>query len=722
MYGEQVPRQREHGDRENHRSAPGAVRNELAAAVYGPVVQARDITGDIHLHRPASLPPPNQLHPAPRLVGREAEFAQLDALSAAASGGPAVALVTGAAGVGKTALSLGWAHAVRHDYPDGQLYADLRAPSGNDAIGPHSILGDFLHALGVPAELIPGDLAGRAALYRSVTNERRILVLLDDALSAGQVRPLLPASPHSVTLVTSRYRLAGLLLRGARWIYLDRLDVDASIALLAGALGAERVARDRRNAVELAELCMRLPLALSVAAARLAARPAWSLGEMVDALAEEQQRLAALTIGDDMAVRSALDLSYDALDDATARLYRLLGLVPGETFGGDAAAALGGVPRKEARHRLGTLTDANLLTDTAGGRYRFHHALVRLHARQRAEAADPDEERHAALVRLLGWYLATAARAERRLRPYRTGLPRNAEPGPAEVTDFGGPEDALRWLETERDNLRAAIRAAQDHGRPATAWQLADAMWPLFLLRGHHSARLDVEEAGLEAARACRDRRAEGKMLNRLGLSLHGLGRDDEAQQRLEQAYTLWRRLGDKDREAGTLRRLGLVATARGAHDEAVERFLSAFRTYRELGADRKAALALVELADALIAHGHAADAVIHLEQASDLIAAVDDGYNRERIRIALGRAHAATGTPDQARRHLDTALAAMTALGSSVGRAAALEALGELAEATGRDEEAARSYEAALDSLGDHETVTHVRLRSRLDRLGRPV
>lgn len=689
--------------------------------MFGPVVQARDITGDVHLHHTASLPPPNQLPPAPRLVGRDTEFAALDALRAEASGGPAVALVTGAAGVGKTVLSLGWAHAVRRDYPDAQLYADLRAPSGSDAVGPHAVLGDFLHALGVPAELIPGDLAGRAGLYRTVTHERRILVLLDDALSAGQVRPLLPASPSSLTLVTSRYRLAGLLLRGARWVYLDRLDLDASLALLAGTLGAERVAHDRENAVELAELCMRLPLALSVAAARLAARPAWSLGEMVDALAGEQQRLAALTIGDDMAVRSALDLSYEALDEATARLYRLLGLVPGDTFGGDAAAALADITRLEARHQLGSLTDANLLTDTPGGRYRFHHALVRLHARLCAEETDSERARDAAVIRLLGWYLATAARAERRLRPYRTGLPRDAEPRPAETTDFGGPSDALRWLEAERGNLRAAVQAAHRLGRTVTAWQLADAMWPLFLLRGHYAERLDVEEVGLAAAQACGDRRAQGKMLNRLGLSLHGLGRHEEAARRLEQARALWRRLGDKDREAGTLRRLGLVALDRGHHDEAVERFLTAFRTYRELGAGRKAALALVELADALISHDRAADAVIHLEQASDLIANVDDAYNRDRVRIALGRAHAATGDPDRAETELRAALEAMTALDSSVGRATALEALGELAESTGRADRARDLYEQALDALSGTDGTAHARLRTRLSRLRPP-
>ncbi|WP_285773637.1 tetratricopeptide repeat protein [Microtetraspora sp. NBRC 13810] len=697
------------------------MRNEVDGSIYGPLVQARDITGDVHFHRTVSLPPPNQLLPRPRLINRDSVIAELDALRAHDTDTPVTALITGSAGVGKTTLSLSWAHMVRPHYPDGQLYADLGGHAGDEPVSPHTVLGDFLHALGIPAELIPGEFARRAALYRTVTHDRRLFVLLDDAVTAAQVRPLLPASPRSVTLVTSRHRLAGLLAGGAHGVQVDHLDADAGLALLVDVLGEDRVAREPQAAVELVELCVRLPLALRVAAARLAARPNWPLAEMVAALSEEQRRLAALTIGDDMALRASLDLSYRALPPGAARLYRLLSVVPGNTFGGDAVAALAGIPGWEARRLLELLTEANLLTDTAEARYRFHHALIRLHASQEAEAEDPEEVRDGAVQRLLGWYLATAAKAERRIRPHRTGLPRDAESPPAEPTDFGGPEDALAWLAAEHANLGAAVTAAYEHGRPATAWQLADAMWPLLLHLGHRQAeRLAVEEIGVAAARACGDRHAEAKMLNRLGLSLHDLGRFDDATAHFEQARALWEALGERGRSAGSLRRLGWVAATRGEHDTAIGHFLAAAAVYRELGAGRKVALVLTELANVLIAQGRGSDAIHHAEQARTLLDGVDDRYNQGRAQIALGRAHMAKEDRDAATQELRAALETLTELGSATGRAEALTALGELAEHAERHDTARRRYEEALAALGEGDTAAHTRLRLHLNRLDR--
>lgn len=621
--------------------------------------------------------------------------------------------------MGKSALSVAWVHMMSPNFPDGQLYADLRGHSGAGPRSPQEVLGDFLHSLGVPADLIPGEPARRIALYRTVTRDQRVLLLLDDAMTAAQVRPLLPASSMSLTVVTSRYRLAGLLMQGVRGVYVDRFDVEASLALLRDALGSERLEQQHEAASEVVELCMRLPLALSVAAARLAARPSWPLSEMVTALAEEQRTLAALTIGDDVALRSALDLSYRALSPDAARLYRLLSLIPGDRFGGDAVAALAGISKMESRRLLGELTDANLLTDIPDGRLRFHHALVRLHALQLVRAED-SEAQDLAVGRLLAWYLATAACAERRLRPHRTRLPRDAEPPPAEITDFGGPEDALQWLESERANLSAAVSLAHERGREVTAWQLADSMWALFLFMGHHGERVDVEETGLAAARACGDPYAEGKMLNRLGLSLHALGRHDEAVARFEEALAIWRRLGEREREIGSLRRLGLVDAGRGDHDAAIARLTDASVAYQALGADRKTALALIDLAGVLLEQDRGPDAVVHLERARQLLRGVDDAYNRARVGIFLGHAHAGSGDHDRADRELHAALRAMVELGSSEGRAAALEGLGDLAERTGRQGEARRRYEAALETMGQIGSIGYIRIKARLESLGR--
>ncbi|SEG79912.1 Cdc6-related protein, AAA superfamily ATPase [Nonomuraea solani] len=691
------------------------VHNDVTGVVHGPLVQARDVFGGVHFHTAASLPAPSQLPPRPRLVDREAAIAQLDALRAEATDVPLTVLITGPVGVGKTALSLTWAHMIRSDFPDGQLYADLRGHSGAGPASPQEVLGDFLQSLGVPTELIPGELAQRAALYRTVTRDQRVLVLLDDAMTAAQVRPLLPSSSASVTVVTSRYRLTGLLMHGMRSVYVDRFDAEAGLSLLRAALGSDRLEQQHEAASELVELCMRLPLALSVAAARLAARPSWPLREMVAALAEEQRTLAALSIEGDVTIRSALDLSYRALRSNAAGLYRLLSLTPGDRFGGDATAALAGISRMEARRLLGELTDANLLTDTADGRYRFHHALVRLHASQLVEAEDQREARELAVGRLLSWYLATTSCAERRLRPHRTRLPRDAEPPPAEVTDFGGPEDALMWLESERANLSAAVTLAREHGRETTAWQLADAMWALFLFMGHHVERVEVEETGLAAARSCGDPYAEGKMLNRLGLSLNALGRHDEAVARFEGALEIWRRLGEREREVGSLRRLGLVAAARGDHGAAIARLTDASAAFQALGADRKTALTLIDLAGVLMAQDRGPDAVVHLERARQLLSGVDDSYNRARVGIFLGHAHASSGDGNKANQELRAALDVMAELGSSVGRAAALEGLGNLAERTGRRDEARRMYEAALQITGQTESIGHFRIKERL-------
>ncbi|TDE39938.1 tetratricopeptide repeat protein [Nonomuraea mesophila] len=703
-----------------NRNLSEIVHNDVTGVVHGPLVQARDVFGGVHFHAPASLPAPGQLPPRPRLVDREAALAQLNALREDVQDIPLTVLVTGPAGVGKSALSVAWAHMIRSDFADGQLYADLRGHSGTGPASPHDVLGDFLHSLGVPTDLIPGELAQRAALYRTVTQDQRVLVLLDDAMTAAQVRPLLPASQASTTVVTSRYRLAGLLTQGVRGVYVDRFDAESSLALLRDALGNDRLEQQRDAACELVELCMRLPLALSVAAARLAARPSWPLREMVIALTEQQRTLAALTIEDDVALRSALDLSYRVLRSDAARLYRLLSLIPGDMFGDGAAAALAGISRMESRRLLGELTDANLLTDMADGRYRFHHALVRLHASQLAEAEDQSEVRDLAVGRLLGWYLATAARAENRLRPYRTRLPRDAEPPPAEVTDFGGPEDAIEWLESERANLSAAVTLAHERGREVTAWQLADSMWALFLLMGHHLERVKVEETGLAAARSCGDLYAEGKMLNRLGLSLDALGRHDEAVTRFEEALEIWRRIGEKEREIGSLRRLGLVAARRGDLDLAITRLLDVTAAYHTLGVDRKTALALIDLAGVLLAQDRPTDAVIHLERARQLLRRVDDSYNRARVGIFLGHAQATSGDLDKADQELHVALEAMSKLGSSVGQAAALEGLGGLAERTGRWDEARRVYEAALDKIGQDGSIAYIRIKARLDGLDR--
>ncbi|MET8154928.1 tetratricopeptide repeat protein [Sphaerisporangium sp. NPDC005289] len=671
--------------------------NDVSGSLTGPLVQAREIHGGIRVHHGFEpLPPPFQLPPAGILVDREEALAALDSvrMDDQAAGSPRVAVLSGPAGIGKTAVALHWAHRERQAFPDGQLYADLRGHAAGEPVEPAEVLGRFIRAFGISPERIPADAAERAALYQSLVSERRIVVVLDDVLSAAQVGPLLPASAAGMAVVTSRWRLAGLLMRGGRGIRLERLSAEGALDLLRRTLGEDRAEREPDAVRELAELCSGFPLALCVAGARLAARPGWDLAEMADALRHERRRLNALSVEEDITIRATLTLSYRGLSPPeAARVYRLLGLFPGPTFDSRAAAATVGLPRARTRHLLGVLVDANLLDDVPGGHYRFHD-LTLLHARETAEEVDVPAVREETVRRALDWFLHATFAASGAVLPYRRlSAPEPAYP-PAEPLAFNGRDEALDWLENEFANVRAAARAAFELGAFQTAWRMVDAIWPLFLYRGHRAERLAVDRLGLEAARACSDVRAEAKMLNRTGLALRDLGRPEEAAEDFREALRIWRRLGDAQRVAGGLRRLGLVERDLGHLDRALTLFGEALERHRSLDESRKAALTLCDIGQTLIAEGRAAEAVAPLTEALHLLTAQADPHNEARALILLGRAEAADG--GAAARLLTRGLRLMRDIGSATGELQALRALGDLALAEGRTDDARRYREEA--------------------------
>jgi tetratricopeptide (TPR) repeat protein len=710
------------GDERDPVDASGDVRNELSGTVFGPSVQARDVYGGLHVHQKTTVISPRQLPPAGLLVDRQVDLAELERARTihAQPGGSSVVVVSGPAGIGKTSLVVHWAGMIAGDFPDGQLYVDLRGHAPHDtAVSPSEVLGQFLRAMGVNPGQVPVGLAECSALYRSLTSERSMIVVLDDAISAGQVRPLLPGPPHSLTVVTSRWRLAGLLAYGARGIQLDRLEADAALELLVHAVGDQRTAAEPDAARELVRLCARFPLALCIAAARLAVRPRWPMSEMVQALASERGRLAALSVEDDMAVRASLDLSYRALPSAAARLYRLLGLYPGTVFEDRLAAAAAALPVREARRLIEVLTDANLLDDAPGGRYRFHD-LIRLHAAEMAES-DDDATRSDAIRRMLDWLLHSVVVASRLAAPYLHDLPSEVVYEPAEPKSFADAAEALEWLEQEFPNLHAAVRFALDHGLFLVGWQLVDATWPLFLHRGHHQDRLEFDQLGLRAARQGENLYGQAKMLDRIGLALRDLDRLDDAVEHFRQGLSIWQRLGDRIREASSLRRIGAVAAIRGGYEEAIGRFTQALDVYQALGETRRTALALNDLGGALTETGRAAAAIEHLEQARRLLSGRSDRYNQTRTLILLGRAHARAGDVRAAADQLDRALVTMREIGSRAGEAAALEARGDLAERAGRPDEARDRYREALQILISISTREADRLREHLTRLEAP-
>jgi transcriptional regulator with XRE-family HTH domain/tetratricopeptide (TPR) repeat protein len=488
----------------------------------------------------------------PHFAGRAEELAQLDAvLDAAASDqatgatGVVISAIGGTAGVGKTALALHWAHRVAHRFPDGQLYANLRGfDAGNGkAADPADVLRGFLDALGVHPERLPGDAEGLAALYRSVLAGRRMLVLLDNAADAAQVRPLLPASPECLVIVTSRRELAALAAReGARLLQLDVLSEQEANELLVARLGKERAAGEPWAVTELAALCARLPLALSVVVARAAAAPKLPLSSLAAELTELGGRLDALDAGDPAAnVRTVLSLSYRHLPTAAARMFRLLGLHPGPDISAAAAASLAGVPVAQARVALRDLTRASLLMEVVPGRFAFHD-LLRAYA---AEQATPAGDVAGTTRRMLDHYLHTAHAAHRVLYPGRELI--DLGPCEAGVTpeEFGGKASALAWLEDEYQVLLKVTDLAARTGLDAHAWRLPVVLWTFHNVCGHWHDGTRLHRLALEAARRNGDLSGEAHALRGLGSFAMSLSEFDEAHACLAAAQSAFTALGD---------------------------------------------------------------------------------------------------------------------------------------------------------------------------------
>jgi hypothetical protein len=423
---------------------------------------ARAFTG-----RDAELAALNALLPAPEPAG-------IGAPASADAGAPVVCGVTGAGGVGKTALVVRWAHRVRDQFPDGQLYVNLHGYDPAQPVTAEVALAGLLHALGADPD-IPVDLEARAAAYRTALDGRRVLVVLDNATSTAQVRPLLPGTPEAVTIITSRDQLTPLAVDGAHTLPLDPLPPAESRALLAHRLGPGRVAGEPAAAQQITDACAGLPLALVVVAARAAASPAFPLSALADELAETGRRLDAMTAGDVLSdVRAAFSWSYQELPPLAARAWRQLSLHPGPDISALAAASLTGLTLAAIRPLLATLTNANLLTEHQPGRYVFHD-LLRDYAAEQAQRSDGAPQRQSAVRRLLDYYVRTAHAAARRMYPAADPillpLTRPA-PGTA-VTVFGDGDQARGWLTAERQVLMSVQRLAADTGHDATAWQLA---------------------------------------------------------------------------------------------------------------------------------------------------------------------------------------------------------------------------------------------------------
>lgn len=671
--------------------------------------------------------PPRQL-PADvaDFTGRAVELRWLDALALSespASKSLKIMVVVGAPGMGKTALAVHWAHRAAERFRDGQLFVSLRGYACAPPMQPLEALAHLLRGLGVEPQRIPVELETAAGLYRTLTARKQILVVLDDAASAAQVRPLLPGGPDCTVIVTCRDQMDGLAARdGARVLSLEALTPGDAAALLARIVGADRVDAEAGAAAEMTRLCGHLPLALRIAAAKLTTHPHSTITGQVAELSAT--RLAALEVeGDEQAaVRAAFDLSYDRLPPQTRLQFRLLGLAPGADVTAPAAAALAGVAVADAGRQLRRLAAAHLLESSAPGRYRMH-ALLRLYAADRVDSDDQPGARSAATHRLAAWYLGTLDAAASLLYPDMLRLSVPAAPAGVALAGFAGHSAALRWLDAECDNLTAAIRQFAGHELPRYAWLLADGLRGYFHLRWRTTDWLTASHTAHDAALAAGDAAAQAAAQISLGHLSWALRRHHDAIDHYAVAAALARQSGWDAAEAAALGNAGGVYNDVGQPREAISCMTAGLELDRRAGRQELQINKLANLGYDCRILGRLQDAATHCDEAVRL--AIQAGYSGSEAHALTNNAQVQQdlGQLKRAHHELTRALKLYRQIGDRAGEADVLANLAAVSRDAGDFADALERANEALTLaklIGDPRTeidallalaATHLRL-----------
>ena len=618
-------------------------------------------------------------------TGRGAELEALDRILGAEGAAP-VAVVTGMGGVGKTALAVRWAWRHRQRYPDGQLYADLRGHATGGPARPLHVLAGFLAALGEPADRIPEDEGQAAALLRTRMEGRRILLLLDNALDARQVRPLLPAAPGSAAIVTARDRMTGLIARdGAGAVVVRPLPDTEAAALLVTSMGERGGGETPQTVAELAGLCAHLPLALRIAAANLAARPGYRLADYVAALAAGD-RLAGLAVPDDeqAAVRSAFELSCDTLKPEPRRLFRLAGLAPGPDLTGPAVAALAGIATSQAESLLDRLVARNLIDEYAHRRYRLHD-LLRLYAAELAGTEESAADRDAAIDRLAAQAMAAVRSASEMLYPHLLHLPDSGGEEQA-GSAWGGPEfagsvwgapefadadTALAWLNTERANLAALVTLLARLGKADAALRISDRLAGYFYMSSNSTEWADVVTAVRRAV--------SGDEPIALACAELQLGMLRSVQSRYESAAGHYAVCAEQARRAGwvageavALNNQASAYWQLGRTEDTIELLTEALDANRRTGRTTGEAVTIANIATARLRLARSADPITQaaavseqrqealrlLGQARDMHQALDDRRNEAETCRRMAEAYRDLDDLDSAASHARQAVA----------------------------------------------------------------
>jgi len=653
-----------------------------------------------------------------------------------------ISAIAGKAGVGKTTLAVHSAHELRPNFPDGQLYVNLRGAEAQ-RLHPAEALTEFLRALGVEGPAIPAGLEERARLYRDRLADRRVLVVLDNAADEAQVRPLLPGSAGSAVLVTSRSRLAGL--EGARTFALDVLPADEAVELLGRVAGRDRVDRDGRGAARVVRLCGYLPLAVRIAGARLASRPHWSLAALADLLADESTVLSALEIGD-LGVRASFQISVRELPEDLQRLFRMLGLLEAPDFPAWTASALLHRGPAQAAADIERLVDAQLVevagADAAGQlRYRFHD-LIRVYAREQLRALEPVTMQADGLHRVVDCYLTATRSAVDALEPaglqsvWRTAVP--GWPAPDSVVGIAAAEPVL-WFEAERLSLVSAVeQGAPD--LPELAWELstelsaffdlhahwddwqrthtlamataeragsragvAYTLWSLIRLRRYQarfSDAIDAAERSLSIFREISDQRGEAAALVDLARVFWYQARFSDAAASAERCLQIFRQLGDLRWTARTMVDIGDVRRDQGRYEEAAESCLAAYAAFNRLGDARWSAIALVALGRVERDRGQPQQAIARFEAGVAAFRQLKDRIWENYTLRCLGDALRDVGRLDEALDQLEAAVAAFADLGDRRWQMRSLHSLGEVHRELGHPDLATTCYLTCLPAF----------------------
>ncbi len=647
--------------------------------------------------RPAQLPAALS-----GFVGRSPQLRRLDALLADAAAGPTILIATvdGTAGVGKTALALHWAHQVRDRFPDGQLYVNLRGYGPGAPAEPAVVLAQFLAAVGVPADQLPADTEARAGLLRSTLVDRRMLLVLDNARNAAQVRPLLPGGTGCVVVVTSRNQLTGLSVRdGAYRVSLDQLGGADATALLGRYVGDARLAGEPAAVAGILRQCAGLPLALSLVG-DLATRDR-TLSEVAAELADHRTSLAVLAAGDDdTSVRTVFSWSYRALPAEAALLFRMLGLHPGPDIGLPAAAALVDRPVQHTRRLLDTLARGHLIEQRRAGHHEFHD-LLRAYARDLTEQQDDGAARSAAVHRLLDFYLGCALAAGTVLDPGDSLLARLATAAGPAVSGgsgrFGDLEAARTWLDTERVNLVAAAGYAATEGWAAHAGDLSTALWRYLHQAAWHDDARTLHGAALAAAVATGDRAREARALFNLGTVHHRLGANEVAIGQLTASAEIAGTMHDPFDEARSRDYLGLIHASVGDLHAAMHDHERALALFREAGHREGEGCSLNNLGLVCRRLGRQEDALGYFQQARRITKEVGDRATEGGATNNIGLILRRLGRYDAALRHFQDALAIAREIGHREGEGFAASNIGSAYTSLGRYDAAGEFQQTAL-------------------------